>query len=105
MALGPVGNVIFVNQQTPAVASIKADQLARLDFQNMAAQHIVNEKEKEVQEIRPTEENQKIDPDREHQRQEADEETKEQKTKSHKTNLKEEEESSSLSLHHLDIIV
>ena len=103
MALGPVGNVIFVNQQTPIAATLKADQNARLDFQNMAAAHIANEKEKEVQELRPTEENHQVDPDREHQRQEADQEQK--RSKKQKNIIEKEEKIPSSSLHHLDIKV
>jgi len=102
MALGPVGNVIFVNQQTPAVATIKADHNARLDFQNMAAQHITNEKEKEVQELRPTEENQQIDPDREHQKEEAEQE---QKNRKKQKKADEQEQTDAPVIHHLDIKV
>ncbi len=100
MALGPVGNVIFVNQQTPIAATLKADHNARLDFQNMAAAQIVNEKEKEVQELRPTEENHQVDPDREHQRQEADQEQKRSKEPQEK-----DKEENSPPIHHLDIKV
>jgi len=100
MAIGPVGSAIFVNQQSPIVSAIKADHTARLDFQNMAAQQIVNEKEKEIQEVRPAEENAAIDPDREHQRQEADEE---QKRSSKEKDSNEEE--SPPPLHHIDIKV
>ena len=76
MAIGPIGNAIFVNQQTAAASNVQNAHNNRVDFQNMVAQTLANEKEKEVAEVRPTEENQQVDPDREHQRQDADEETK-----------------------------
>ena len=76
MAIGPIGNAIFVNQQTAAASNVQNAHNNRVEFQNMVAQTLVNEKEKEVVEVRPTEENHEVDPDREHQRQEADEETK-----------------------------
>ncbi|MCW8837499.1 MAG: hypothetical protein OQK11_02235 [Thiovulaceae bacterium] len=76
MAIGPIGNAIFVNQQTAAASNVQNAHNNRIEFQNMVAQAAANEKEKEVIEVRPTEENHEVDPDREHQRQEADEETK-----------------------------
>ena len=102
MAIGPIGSVIYVNQQTPFAASIKADHNARLEIQNIMAQHIANEKEKEVMEVREPEETHAVDPDREHQRQEADEELEAQKEAAEK---KEEKEEKPFSLHMLDIKV
>lgn len=104
MAVGPIGNAIFVNQQTVAASNIQNAHNNRVDFQNMVAQSLANEKEKEVMEVRPTEENQQVDPDREHQRQEADEETKRQEAK----NKEEEEKEETLPeypIHKLDIKV
>lgn len=75
MAIGAVGNTIYVNQQTATVSSVQANQQNRFDLQNVLAQEIANEKEKEVSEVRPTEENQEVDADKEHQRDEADQET------------------------------
>lgn len=106
MAIGAIGNAIFVNQQTASVASLKTEQNNRLDFQNMAAQAIANEKDEEVMEVRPTEENKEVDPDREHQREEADENTKRAK-KENGVNEEEseEEEQNTSSVHRLDIKV
>lgn len=75
MSIGSVGNVIFVNQQTASVASVANSHDNRINFQNMIAQSVVNEKDEKVLEVRPTEENQEVDPDREHQKNEADQET------------------------------
>jgi len=75
MAIGPVGNAIFVNQQTASVASVANAHNNRVDFQNMVAQAAVQEKDEKVLEVRPAEENHAIDPDREHQKNEAEQET------------------------------
>ncbi len=75
MAIGPIGNAIFVNQMTATVATAHANQNSRYDLQNVVAQAAANEKEEKVLEVRPAEENQKIDADREHQKNEADQET------------------------------
>jgi len=52
MAVGPIGAMIYVNHQ------------ARLDAQNAAAVTATNEKSKEFQAVRPTEETYKIDPEK-----------------------------------------
>jgi len=75
MAIGPVGNAIFVNQQTAAVSAVQNAHNNRVEFQNMVAQAAVQEKDEKVLEVRPTEENHGVDPDREHQKNEADQET------------------------------
>lgn len=74
MSIGPLGSVIYVNQQTPLVASEKIAQHNRFDLQNMAAAEAANEKQREVEELRPTEENHEVDEDREHTKQEAEQE-------------------------------
>jgi len=74
MAVSPIGGVTLVNQMTPAVTPVQGGQYTRFELQNIAAQAAVNEKQKEIEEMRPAEENHGIDPDREHTRQEADEE-------------------------------
>jgi hypothetical protein len=65
------------------------------------AQTIVQEKEKEIQDIRPAEHNHEVDPDREHQKQEAEEQTQKEKKPLLKTQEKEEKSS----LHLLDVKV
>ena len=104
MAIGPVGNAIFVNQQTAAASNVQNAHNNRVEFQNMVAQTLANEKEKEVIEVRPTEENQQVDPDREHQRQEADEETKRSEPRE-KDEEKEEKAKEEFPIHKLDIKV
>ncbi|MCF6330016.1 MAG: hypothetical protein L3I99_00535 [Sulfurimonas sp.] len=75
MAIGPIGNAIFVNQMTANVAAVQNAHSNRIDFQNMIAQAAANEKEEKVLEVRPTEENHEVDEDREHQKNEAERET------------------------------
>lgn len=81
MAVGPIGNAIFVNQQTASVASVQNAHANRIDFQNMIAQAQAQEKQKEVLEVRPTEENHEVDPDREHEKNMAEQETDRNKKK------------------------
>jgi hypothetical protein len=100
--LGPVESAIFTNQQTASVASEKNVQQARFDLQNAAAAETVNGKKKEVEEVRPAEENQKVDEDREHQKNEADQETARAE---HEDREDEEEVVLSSPLHILDIKV
>lgn len=101
-SVSPVGSAIFVNQMTPAAASIQNGHNNRVDFQNMIAQTLTNEKDEKVLEVRPTEDNQEVDPDREHQKDEAERETKRAK----KREREEEEDAPAEELvHHLDIRV
>ena len=101
MAVGPVGNAIFVNQMTPAATAVQNAHNNRVDFQNMVAQAAVNEKDEKVLEVRPTEENQEVDPDREHQRDEADRETQ----RSEKQEDEDSEDEASFPIYKLDIKV
>ncbi len=72
MAIGPIGNAIYVNQQMATVASEQTAVMNRFELQTLAAAAAAQEKKKEVEEVRPTEENQGVDPDREHTREEAE---------------------------------
>lgn len=101
MAIGPIGNAIFVNQQTASVASVQNSHNNRVDMQNMFAQAAANEKDVKVLEVRPTEENHEVDPDREHNKNEADQET----ARNEKQDDEEKEETQSTPLHVLDIKV
>lgn len=76
MAVGAIGNTIFVNQMTPTVSSVQNAHNNRVDVQNMMAQANVNEKDEKVLEVRPAEENHKINSDREHTKEDAEQETK-----------------------------
>lgn len=101
MAIGPVGNAIYVNQQMASVASDKNVQLNRFELQALAAQVIMQDEEKEIQEVRPAEENQQVDSDREHAKEQAEQEEK--RSKQQEDDAPEPEESQPL--HLLDIKV
>lgn len=100
MAVGPIGNAIFVNQMTPAATSVQNAHNNRVDFQNMMAQAAVQEKDEKVLEVRPTEENHEVDPDREHTRDQADRDTQRSEKQED-----EEEQDSSQQIYKLDITV
>ncbi len=99
MAIGPVGSAIYVNQQMAIVASEKTAIHNRFDLQNLAAAAIINEKEKEVQAVRPTEEITETNEDAERKKREEEENEK------NKENREEKEEEKSPPLHLLDIKV
>lgn len=101
MAIGPIGNAIYVNQQIASVASDKNVQLNRFELQALAAQVIMQDQEKEVLEVRPTEENHAVDPDREHTKEQAEQE--ERRSEDHEKTSSQEEEPKPL--HILDIKV
>lgn len=101
MAIGPIGNTIYVNQQMASVASDKNVQLNRFELQALAAQMIMQDQEKEVLEVRPTEENHAIDPDREHTKEQAEQEERRSEDNENPSSQKEEVKP----LHILDIKV
>jgi len=107
MAIGPIGNVIYVNQQTSSITPLQGNQNTRFDLQNVAAQAIVNEKQKEIEDVRPTEENHEVDPDREHTKQELDEELSDEGKRKKKKESKEDDEESQgvIEPPHIDIKV
>ena len=102
MAVGAIGNAIFVNQMTASASSIQNSHNNRVDFQNMIAQAAANEKDEKVLEVRPAEENQEVDPDREHQKNEADRENARSDSNEDDKNNSQEVE---IPIHKLDIKV
>ncbi len=102
MAVGPIGNAIYVNQQMATVASEKNAVLNRFELQTLAAASAAQEAQKEVEEVRPPEENQGVDPDREHTKEQAEQEGR----RSESENKSEEDASEAQPpLHLLDIKV
>jgi len=77
MAVSPLTNIVFINQNMHVAAGVQTAQFNRYDLQNLAAQTLVNEKEKIVEEVRPIEESYKVDPDREHEKERAKEQEEE----------------------------
>lgn len=102
MAIGPIGNAIYVNQQMATVASEKNAILNRFELQALAAAAITQEKEKEIEEVRPPEEVHAIDPDREHTKEQAEQEERHPEGQEHP---EEEEAPVQKPLHLLDIKV
>ncbi|PIE74053.1 MAG: hypothetical protein CSA19_01635 [Deltaproteobacteria bacterium] len=76
MAVTPLGNIIYANQNTPAVSSVQQANQQRLDFQNVLAHELAKEEEDEIQESAPPEEPHKLDPDRKHEQEKNDDDEK-----------------------------
>ncbi len=98
-SVGAIGSTIHTNQLTAVVASEKSAIQNKFELQNMAAANASNDKKKEVEEVRPTEENHMVDEDKEHTEQHAKEENPREKKEN------ESEEDNSPTLHRLDIKV
>lgn len=81
MPVSPIGNQLYVNQNMGVASQTQAQHQGKVDFQNVLNLQEFQNKEKEVEEVRPTEESDKIDPDREHEKQEAEQHQKENKEK------------------------
>lgn len=81
MAVTPLGSVVYTNQSAPVASHAQQQVQGRIDFQNMIASEIAQEKKIEIERTRPTEQSAEVDPDREHQRQESDEREKERPEK------------------------
>ncbi len=106
MAISPVGGVIYANQNMQVPASKQIDFQNRLDLQNVVAAELIKEKEKEVEEIRPTEESYKIDPENEHEKEKSEEESGEKEEEAKFANKIEKKiKKDSKSTHLLDIKV
>lgn len=99
MAIGPIGSAIYINQQMAAVASEQNAQQNKFDLQNIAAAAIANEKEQEVQEVRPTEETGETNEDAERKKREEEEKEKQ------KQQQDDDKDQDIPPLHHLDIKV
>ncbi len=95
MSIGPVGAAIYTNQQIASVASEQTATQNKFDLQNLAAAAIANEKEKEVTEVRPTEETGETNEDAERKKREEEEKNKKDKDK--------DKENDTPPLHLLDI--
>jgi ABC-type Zn2+ transport system substrate-binding protein/surface adhesin len=92
MAISPLGNIVLVNQMTPAATAPQNAHNNRVELQNFMTQAMIQEKDEKVLEIREAEESHAIDPDREHQQQHADEQTKEMSEEAKQKPHKKEQE-------------
>ena len=77
MAVTPLGNSNFINQNAPVVSQVHANQQARFDMQALMASELATQQNEEIKEVRPMEESYKIDPEKEHERQKSEEEASE----------------------------
>lgn len=102
MSIGPVGSTIYANQQMASVASEKNAVLNRLELQSVAAAAMAQEAKKEIEEVRPPEENHGVDPDREHTKEQAEQEERRSKDENEEQNQPKKAEKP---LHILDIKV
>lgn len=75
MPVGSIGSVIYTNQMIPVQASKQTEVQNAIQMQSAIAAAMQNEKEDEVQDVRPAEEAYKIDPEKEHERQKREEES------------------------------
>lgn len=101
MAVSPLGNVVYVNQnmQTSTIQHANAQQ--RLDFQAMVNLEEMDEKLEEIEAVRPTEESEALDSDREKEK----EEFKEREEEDQESPSEESPEEERISVHILDIKV
>ncbi|MDP3466128.1 MAG: hypothetical protein Q8R86_10215 [Sulfuricurvum sp.] len=74
MSITPVGGVIYANQQMAGIAGEVGAVQNRFELQALAAAALASEQKKEIQEVRPTEENQSVDSNREHTKEQAEQE-------------------------------
>lgn len=91
MAVTPLGNTNFINQNAPVVSQVHANQQARFDMQALLAAELATQQNEEIQEVRPMEESYKIDPEKEHERQKSEEEASEFENEEQNAKAKDEE--------------
>jgi hypothetical protein len=105
MAISPLGNIVLVNQMTPAATAPQNAHNNRVELQNFMAQAIIQEKDAKILEVREAEESHALDPDREHQQEQADEQMKDMEKSADDKHEEQEASSTEEPLHILDIKV
>lgn len=101
MPITPLEGITYVNQNMQVAASKQLDFANRVELQNYAALIAANEKEREIEETRETEESAMLDPDREHNRERSDEEAGEKEAEMRRPHTKIEEDKEEPSPYHL----
>lgn len=88
MSVSSLGNMHFVNQNSPAVSQVHSNNQARFDLQSTIATEIFTEEKENIREVRETEEIYHIDPESEHKeqnsKQEHENDSKDKETKENK---------------------
>jgi hypothetical protein len=102
MSITPVGGVIYANQQMAGIAGEVGAVQNRFELQALAAAALASEQKKEIQEVRPTEENQSVDSNREHTKEQAEQE---ERRSSEEEDNAPEKEPARKPLHLLDVKV
>ncbi|OCR05922.1 hypothetical protein BA920_03075 [Helicobacter pullorum] len=65
MAVSPISNVNYINQNSQVSSVQQANAQIKLDFQTMVNLQEMQDRQEEIQEVRPTEETLKTDEDKE----------------------------------------
>lgn len=105
MAVTPVGNMTFINQNAQVSSVQQANTQVKLDFQSMVNLQTLQEQQEEIQEVRPTEETLEVKDEREgNGKREKDEEEK-QESKEQDTESQGFQANSDDTIPHLDISV
>ncbi len=81
MAVSPISNVNYINQNSQVSSVQQANAQVKLDFQAMVNLQEMQKKQDEVQEIRPTEETLKADEDKDGNGKQENQESKKAKEK------------------------
>ena len=102
MAISPLGNIIHVNQNMQVQSVMQGNAQNRVDLQNFANMESFNDKLKQLEEVRPTEEISKIDKDRDNS---GGKEQKKEENDQKQVDEKSEDDKVQTSFHLLDIKV
>ncbi|MDA3968157.1 hypothetical protein [Helicobacter ibis] len=106
MAVSPVGNTTFINQNSQVSSTQHANAQAKLDFQALVNIQEMENKQNEIAEVRPAEDIKKTDEDAKGSKQEQEKKEKKNKKKQKKEQEKDEiVRDSHGDITHLDISV
>jgi hypothetical protein len=84
--IGPIVAANYANQQMASAASEQTAAQNKFDLQNLAAAAIANDKDKNIQEVRPAEETSETNEDAERKKREEEEREKNKKNSQNKEN-------------------
>ena len=106
MAVTPVGNMTFINQNAQVSSVQQANTQVKLDFQSMVNLQTLQEQQEEIQEVRPTEETLEVKDEREgNGKREKDEEEKQESKEPENLKPQEFQTDTDNTIPHLDISV
>ena len=106
MAVTPIGNLTFINQNAQVSSVQQANTQVKLDFQSMVNLQTLQEQQEEIQEVRPTEETLAVNDEREgNGKREKDEEEKQESKEQEHLKPQKLETDTDNTIPHLDISV